>query len=69
MFLHIFLYVCLGASGLLAQQSVPGFVQDPAGGAVRAANIAITQLERNQTVNLQSDGRCQFHFPSLPVGA
>lgn len=69
MFLRIFLYMCLGASGVLAQQSVSGFVQDPAGGAVRAATIAITHLERNQTGILQSDGRGQFHFPSLPVGA
>jgi len=69
LFSRIFLYVCLGASAVLAQQSVSGFVQDPAGGAVRAASVVITHLDRNQTNRFQSDGRGQFHFPSLPVGA
>ena len=49
--------------------SVTGIVEDPSGGVIAEASVAITSLDRNESFSTTTDQAGRFRFAYLPVGA
>jgi outer membrane receptor protein involved in Fe transport len=58
----------VAAQNAVTAASVSGTARDPAGAPAVAVDVAITNLERNQTQHTTTDMRGRFRFPQLAVG-
>src|SRR5437870_13891142 len=52
----------------ISSASLSGVIQDSTGAAIPSVVVTVTNLDRNQTVNTETDARGRFRFGYLPVG-
>ncbi len=64
--------ICLSGSSALAQQvavaQLDGYVSDPSGQVIAAAQVKATEIDRDQVHSATTDATGHYSFPGLPAG-